>query len=210
MRQFGMRLQFDEAEHHLRAGAFEIARPAYIGGLVEARLEFDEGGHRLAGFRRLDEGAHDRTVGGGAIERLLDRDDIGIGRRLVQELDHDVEGFVRVMDDEILLLDREKTIAAIVADAFGKARIIGLELEVRPVETDEFGKLVQGEHSVEDENFLADDIQFLGDECAQLLGHETVEFEPGSPNPAAASSTRSRTGAPDPRPPPRLRDRCRG
>ena len=46
------------------------------------------------------------------------------------------------MDDEILLFDREKAIAAIVADALGKARIVGLELEVRPVETDELGEIV--------------------------------------------------------------------
>ena len=75
-RQFGVGLQFDEAEHDLRAGAFEIARPADIRLLVEARLQFDERGDRLAGFGRLDQRAHDRAVGRGAIERLLDRDDV--------------------------------------------------------------------------------------------------------------------------------------
>ncbi len=123
----------------MRAGAFEIARPANVGGLVEARLEFDEGGHRFAGFRRVDQRAHDRAVGGGAIKSLLDRNDIGIGRRLMEELDHHVEGFIRVVDDEILLLDREETIAAIVADPLRKARVIRLELEVWPVKTNEFG-----------------------------------------------------------------------
>ena len=185
--QFGVRLQFDEAKHDLRTGAFEIARPADVGGLVETRLEFDEGGHRLAGFRRLDEGAHDRTVGGGAIKRLLDRDDIGIGRRLVEELHHDIEGFIRVVDDEILLFDRKKTIAAIVADALGKARIIGLELEVRPVETDELGKLVQGEHPVEDRKFPRRRHRVPRPRnAAQLLGHETVEFDPDHRTAAAA------------------------
>jgi len=41
-RELGVGLQFDEAEHNLRAGAFEIARPADIGFFVKARLEFDE------------------------------------------------------------------------------------------------------------------------------------------------------------------------
>ena len=90
---------------------------------------------------------------------------LGSARRLIQELNNDVEGFVGVVDDEILLLDREKTIAAIVADALGKARIVGLELQLRPVETDEFGKIVQGQHSIEDKNFLFDDVEFLGDEA---------------------------------------------
>src|SRR6202047_2553757 len=183
-RQFSVCLQFDEAEHHLRAGAFEIARPANVGGLVEARLELDEGGHRLAGFRRLDQGAHDRTVGGGAIERLLNRDDLGIGRRLIEELDHHVEGFVRVVDDEILLFDREETVAAIIANTLRKARIIRLELEVRPVETDKFGTAVQGQHPLQDKNLVSHDIEFLGDKSAQLLGHAIVEFEPDDRTPA--------------------------
>ena len=61
--QFGMRLQFDEAKDYLRAGALKITRPADIGFLIEAGLEFDQSRHRFAGFRRLDQGAHDRTVG---------------------------------------------------------------------------------------------------------------------------------------------------
>src|ERR1700722_7178223 len=101
-RELGVGLQFDEAEHDLRARAFEIARPADVRFLVEARLEFDERGHRLAGLGRLDQRANDRTVRRGAIERLLDRHDIGIARRLGEELHDDIERFVGVMDDEVL------------------------------------------------------------------------------------------------------------
>ena len=52
-RQLGVRLQLDEAEHDLHAGAFEVARPADIGLLVEARLQFDQRRDRLAGFGGL-------------------------------------------------------------------------------------------------------------------------------------------------------------
>ena len=75
--------------------------------------------------------------GGGAVERLLDRDHVRIARRLLQELHHHVEGFVGVMDDEVLLPDRGEAVAAMIADALGKARIIGHELEVGPVDRDE-------------------------------------------------------------------------
>ena len=122
-RQLGVGLQFDEAEHDLRAGALEIARPADVGLLVEARLQLDQRGDRLAGLGRLDQRAHDRAVGRGAIERLLDRDDVGIARRLRQELHDHVEGFVGVVDDEVLLADGGEAIAAIVAHALGKARL---------------------------------------------------------------------------------------
>ncbi len=49
-RHLGVGLQFEEAEHHLHAGAFEIARPADIGLLVEPRLELHQ---RSDGFAVL-------------------------------------------------------------------------------------------------------------------------------------------------------------
>ena len=52
----------------------------------------------------------------------------------MQELHDDVEGFVGVVDDEVLLPDRGEAIAAMLADALGEARVVGRELEVRPVE----------------------------------------------------------------------------
>ena len=73
-RQLGVGLQLDEAEDDLRAGALEIARPADVGFLVEARLQLDKRGDRFAGLGRLDERPHDRAIGRGAVERLLDRD----------------------------------------------------------------------------------------------------------------------------------------
>ena len=40
-RKLGVGLELDEAVHDLHAGAFEVARPADIGLLVEARFELD-------------------------------------------------------------------------------------------------------------------------------------------------------------------------
>ena len=58
----------------------------------------------------------------GAVERLLDRHHVGIGGGLAQELHHRVEALEGMMDDEVLFADGGETIAAMVADAFGKAR----------------------------------------------------------------------------------------
>jgi hypothetical protein len=69
-------LQLDEAVDHLHAGALEIARPADVGFLVEARLELDQRGDGLAGLGGFGERLDDRRVGLGAIERLLDRDHV--------------------------------------------------------------------------------------------------------------------------------------
>ena len=73
-----------------------------------------------------------------------------------------------MMDDKILLFDSEKTIAAIVADPLGETRIIWLELQLRPVEADEFGKVVQGKHAIENKNLLSDNIQFLSHESGAI------------------------------------------
>ena len=118
----GMGLEFDEAEDHLHAGAFEIARPLDIGFLVEARLELDQRHDRFARFGGLGQRRHDGRIARGAIERLLDCDHVGVARRLQHELHDHVEGLVGVMHHDVLLADRGEAIAAMVADAFGEAR----------------------------------------------------------------------------------------
>ena len=124
----GVRLELDEAEDHLRAGALEVARPADVGLFVEPRLELDQRGDRLAGLRREHQRLDDRAVARGAVERLLDGDDVGVARRLHQELRDDVEALERVVDEDVLLPDRREAIAVEVADALGIARMIGREL----------------------------------------------------------------------------------
>ncbi len=189
-RKLAMRLELDEAEDDLRAGALQVARPADIGLLVEARFQFDKGRDGLARFRRFGERAHDRAVVGGAIERLLDGDHIGITRRLLQELDDDVEGFIRVMNGEVFLLDRQETVAAIIAHALGKARIVGLELEIGPVQRHEFGEIVEREHPVDLKRFIRRHVQFIGDERTQRLRHVGRDFEANDGAPAATFQRR--------------------
>ncbi len=135
--ELGVRLELDEPIDDMHAGVFEIARPADVGGLVEARLELDHGRDRLAGLDRLLQRLHDRAVARGAVERPLDGHDVGIGHRLTQELHHHVEALVGMVDDDVLLADGREAIAVEFADTLRKARIVGLEDEVRPVGDDE-------------------------------------------------------------------------
>src|SRR5262249_16717983 len=88
-----------------------------------------------------------------------------------------IKGFIWVMDDQVFLFDRQKAIARIVSDALRKTRIVSLEFEVRPVEIDKFGELIEGKHTVEDIYLFADNIEFLGNETAQLVRHKTVDLE---------------------------------
>jgi hypothetical protein len=123
-------LQLDEAEHDLRAGALEVPGPADVRFLVEAGLSSTSAVTDFARLRGFRERRHDRRVGRGPVERLLDRDHVRIPRRLAQELDHRVEGLVGVVDDDVLLPDRRESIAAVLADALREAGIVGLVLQV--------------------------------------------------------------------------------
>ena len=55
-----MRLQSDDAVDDVHTRALELARPCDVRVLVEARLEFDEREHLLAGVRGVDERVDDR------------------------------------------------------------------------------------------------------------------------------------------------------
>ncbi len=176
-RQLGVGLQLDEAVDHLHAGALEVARPADVGLLVEPRLQFDQRRDRLAGLGRLDELLDDRRFRRGAVQRLLDRHDIRIARGLLQELHHHVERFVRMMDDQVLLPDRREAIAAEFADALGKARIVGHELQVRPVERHELRQFVERQHAIDQEGLVVGHAERVLHEAAQFRGRRRLHFE---------------------------------
>jgi hypothetical protein len=54
-RKLGVGFKLDEAVDHLYAGTLEVARPADVRLLVEARLQLDNGGDRFAHFRCLSQ-----------------------------------------------------------------------------------------------------------------------------------------------------------
>ena len=83
-----------------------------------------------------------------------------------------------MVDDQILLADRRKTVAAMVANALGIARIVGHEFEIGPVEPGELRKIVERQHAVDQEDFVVGDRQRALHKAAQLDRHGGVELEP--------------------------------
>src|SRR6185437_7843020 len=91
---------------------------------------------------------------------------------------HYVEGFVRVMDDQILLPDGGEAIAAMIADTLGIARIVGYEFEIWAVEPGELGKIVERQHAVDHEYFVVGHGQGALHETAQFRRHRGTQFQP--------------------------------
>ena len=88
-------------------------------------------------------------------------------RRLVEELNDDVERFVRVVDDEILLPDRGEAIAAELLDPLRKSRVVRRELEVRSLYRHQLRQFVQGQHTFDQHDSRRDNVDVAGDEGTQ-------------------------------------------
>src|SRR4029079_2661507 len=78
---------------------------------------------------------------------------MGIARRLLQELHHDVEGLVGVMNDEILFADRRAAVPGMLAAALRMAGRAVREFGVGAIEARQLRQLVKGQHAI-DEKYL--------------------------------------------------------
>ena len=89
----------------MTAHLLELARPAHVVLLVEARLDLDEDCDLLAGLRGLPEILDDGGAGGDAVERHLDREDVRVGGCLVDEVHDGAERVVGVLHEVVLRAD---------------------------------------------------------------------------------------------------------
>ena len=81
------------------------------------------------------------------------------------------------MDDEVLLADGGEAVAAMIADALGKARIVRHEFEIGPVEAHELRQLVERQHAVDQEHLVVATERALH-EAPQLGRHGGFDLEP--------------------------------
>jgi hypothetical protein len=109
-RELRMRLEAEDAVHDLRAGVLEPLGPVDVRFLVEARHQLDDDRDFLAALRGLDQRFHQHRVDARAIDRLLDRDDVGVVGRAPDELHHRIERLERVMEQDVVAPDRREDV----------------------------------------------------------------------------------------------------
>ena len=97
-----MRLVADDPVDHLRARLLEARGDLDVRRLVEARPQLDDDRDFLARARRLDECFHQLRVGAGAIDRLTDREDLGVTRRGADQVADRSERLERMVEENVL------------------------------------------------------------------------------------------------------------
>ena len=90
------------------------------------------------------------------------------------------------MDEDVLLADGGQAVAAVVADALRKARRIGRELEVRPVDGDKLREIVESQQAMDEEDLVGRHRQRLGDQLAQAFRHGRLDLQADHRTAAAA------------------------
>ena len=114
-----MGLEVQKAIDHMGTGPLQPPGLSDIGGLIKAGFQLHKGRDRFAVFCGLAQRFDNRAVAGGAVEGLLDRHHIGVARGLGQKADDHIEGFVRVVQQHVLLADGCEHIPVMIAHPFG-------------------------------------------------------------------------------------------
>ncbi|MCY1229563.1 hypothetical protein D9M72_419320 [compost metagenome] len=99
----GVALVADHAVDHVCASGFQALGPVDVGFLVKARQQLHHHRDFLAVARGGHQRFHDQRLIAGAIDRLLDRDHVGVGRCQLQQVEHGTEALVRVVQQHVLL-----------------------------------------------------------------------------------------------------------
>ena len=70
-----------------------------------------------------------------------------------------------------------KHVAAEIADALGKARLVGRELEIGAIVADQFVDRLQAKHAVDDDDIARIGLGFVHDEIAQVFRHRGLDLQ---------------------------------
>ena len=90
--------------------------------------------------------------------------DVRVLRGLAEELHHHVEALERMVDDDVLGADGGEAVAAEIADAFGEARRVGREQQVRPVIDDQLLEIDDAEQAVGHVDLVGRGASLVGDQ----------------------------------------------
>ena len=179
--RLAVRLEPDQAVHHVHAGLFQCAGPLDVGLLVEARLDLDQRDDLLARLGGVDQRVDDRRVTRCAVQRLLDRQHVRIGRGLFDEALHRRgERVVRVVHQDVAVAQRGED--ALGRLPFAERRRGGGDerrvLELGPVDAVDLPQRRQVEQSGHLDDVAGVDVEFAQQQLEHVLGHVVGDLQP--------------------------------
>ncbi len=163
------------------ARLLQLPGPGDVGLFVEAGLELDEDGDLLAPLGRPDERFDDGAVARRAVQRLLDRQHLGVdGGPLDEGLDGVGERFVRVVHEHVLLGDDREDVDRAVLHAHqpaGRGGHEGRFLQVRALQAVEAGEAAEVEETVEHVDTVGAEVELPLEQVAHLVGRPGVDLQ---------------------------------
>ena len=97
----GMGLQPLDAVNNLHAGTLKLLRLFQIAGFVKTGFQLHQRRHLLAALRRFFQGGHDAGVPGGAVQHLLDGDDVRIFRGFLHQAQDGFKTFIGMVEQNV-------------------------------------------------------------------------------------------------------------
>ena len=83
-----------------------------------------------------------------------------------------------MVNQDVLFADRGKTVAAVIANAFRKPRLKGLEFQFRAICRDQLGQFVQSQKTLDQNDVLRLRVQRLRNEFPEFFRHRRLDFDP--------------------------------
>ncbi len=190
-RRLGVGLQAHEPVHDVHARLFEGSGPRDVGLLVEAGLELHHHRHLLARFDRLDERGRDGAVPRGPVQRLLDRQHVGVGGGLGDEqLDRRGEGVVGVMHEDVAFAQHGEEVGGLVAGVgeprrgHGRPRLL---VEVGAVELVDAPQRPEVEGGGDGVAVVGPEVELVDQHVAHVVGDVGGDLEADGPPETAAA-----------------------
>nr|CEL15387.1 hypothetical protein [Kibdelosporangium sp. MJ126-NF4] len=180
-RGLAVRLEPDQAVHHVHARLLQCPRPLDVRLLVEPRLDLDQRDDLLARFGRVDQRVHNGRITRCSVERLLDREHVRVAGRLLDETLHTRrERVVRVMHQHVALPQRgEHALGRLV---LGERRVRrGHErgvLEVLAVHGMQLPQARQVQQPVDDHDVVRVHFQLTQQQLLHVLAHVAGDLQP--------------------------------
>src|SRR4029077_9753934 len=129
--EFSVGLQAHDPVNHVNSGLLQGSRPLDIRRLVEARLQLNDDCNLLTTFSRLGKRSHNRGISTGAIECLLDRQNVRILSCLLNEIEHSLKALIRMVNQNRLTADLRKNVFMV--PRAEDCRNEWAELQIRPI-----------------------------------------------------------------------------